>query len=61
MLCVAVGMLLEGLLDTVGLRQEPQVLGVRLAGIGLEDVVGKEDVGDMVLMDIVHHILRKVA
>ena len=54
-------MMREGLLDAVGLRQEPQVLGVCLAGIGLEDVVGKENVGDVVLMDIVHHILRKVA
>ena len=46
--------------DAACLGEEPQIIGIGVAGVGLEDVVGKQDVCNLVLMDIIHHILGEI-
>ena len=51
----------DGFLDTVGLIEEPHIIRIGVTGVCLEDVVGKEDIRDLVLMDVIHHIFREIA
>ena len=47
--------------DTACLGEKPQVIGIGMTGVGFEDIVGKQDVCNLVLMDIIHHILGEVS
>ena len=53
--------LLLGGLNFSALGEESHVSPIGMAGVSFENIIGKEDIGDMVLINVVNHITGEVA
>ena len=47
-------------MDTRLLGEEAHIVAVGVRRVGFEDVVRKKDVSDMILIDVIDHILSEI-